>query len=203
MLKSKLVALTVASAAALALAPSAHAATDYFMRLDPVSTDTQIKGESTDATFKDWISIKSFNWGVENPTTLTSATGGAGTGKAKFNQLEVEKTVDSTTPQVFQRLASGQHFAGVEIVARKAGATAPSSATPTRYYFSLAFPVSQEQSGDSGDDAPAEKLTFSFGAVQQKYVRQLATGAAAAPVFGTWNQVLNTASIDKLPTDMS
>ena len=42
MLKTKLAALTVASVTALAVAPSAHAATDYFMRLDPVRADQQI-----------------------------------------------------------------------------------------------------------------------------------------------------------------
>ena len=52
-----------------------------------------------------YIQIKSFNCGVENPATIGSATGGAGAGKAKFNQLTVDKDVDSTTPQVFQRLA--------------------------------------------------------------------------------------------------
>ena len=77
MLKSKLVALTVASAAALALAPSAHAATDYFMRIDPVTPDQAIKGETLDKDYKDWVEIKSFSFGVENPTTIGSQTGGA------------------------------------------------------------------------------------------------------------------------------
>jgi type VI secretion system secreted protein Hcp len=200
MLKSKLAALTAASVVALAAAPSAHAATDYFMRLDPVSADQQINGESQDTTYKNYIQIKSFDFGVENPTTVGSATGGAGAGKAKFNQLTVDKVVDSTTPQVFQRLASGQHFAGVEIVARKAGGGAGPS-NPTRYYFSLAYPVSQEQSGDSGDDVPTETLTFAYGGFAQKVFRQSPGGTTGTSLFGSWSQVTNTATLDKLPTD--
>src|SRR3954469_7492785 len=164
MLKTKLAALTVAAGTALAIAPSAHAATDYFMRIDPGPGNTQIAGESQDVNFpgkQGYIAIKSFSYGVENATTIGSQTGGAGTGKATFNELAIEKDVDSTSPQIFQALAQGQHFNGVEIIARKAGA--PTSATPSRYYFSLAFPTSDEQNGNSGDETTQQKLTFNYG----------------------------------------
>src|SRR4051794_39288982 len=99
MLKPKLIALAAATVAALAIAPSAHAAGyDCFMRLDPGPADTQITGESVDQTYKGYIQIKSFDMGIENPTTIGSMSGGAGAGKAKFDELTVEKPVDSTTP---------------------------------------------------------------------------------------------------------
>jgi type VI secretion system secreted protein Hcp len=208
MLKTKLAALTVAAGTALAIAPSAHAATDYFMRIDPGPGNTQITGESNDVQFKGWTEIKSFDMGVENVTTIGSATAGAGTGKAKFDELTIEKDVDSTSPQIFQALAQGQHFNGIEIVARKAGGTTTSIAasTPTRYYFSLAYPTKDEQSGDAGDDTPQETLTFNYGGFTQKYVPQTATGAAKPAIFGKWSQISNSTSWDMLaplPTDMS
>jgi type VI secretion system secreted protein Hcp len=202
MLKSKLVALTVASAAALALAPSAHAATDYFMRVDPVTADQAVKGEALDKDYKDWIQLKSFDFGVENPTTIGSQTGGAGTGKAKLNELHVEKSVDSTTPLMLQRLATGSHFAGIEIVARKSGMTGAAATNPTRYYFSMAFPTEQVQIGDAGDDVPTEKLTFVYGALAMKTFRQTPGTTTGANAFGQWNQVLNSTQIDKLPGEM-
>jgi type VI secretion system secreted protein Hcp len=194
MLKTKLAALTVAAGTALAIAPSAHAATDYFMRIDPVQGQPQIQGESQDAAFpgsKGYIEIKSFDYSVENPTTIGSATSGAGAGKAKFNDLEIEKNVDQTSPQVFQALAAGQHYNGVEIVARKAGQT---TATPivNRYYFSLAVPTSDEQSGDAGDETTQEKLTFAYGGLALKYVPQTATGAAKAAVLAKWSVLTNS-----------
>src|SRR3954454_17059684 len=145
MLKTKLAALIVAAGTALAIAPSAHAATDYFMRIDPGPGNTQIAGESQDVNLsgqQGYIAIKAFSYGVENSTTISSQTGGAGAGKAKFNQLEIEKDVDSTSPQIFAALARGQHFNGIEILARKAGART-ASPTVSRYYFSLAFPTSE------------------------------------------------------------
>jgi type VI secretion system secreted protein Hcp len=206
MLKTKLAALTVAAGTALAIAPSAHAATDYFMRIDPGPGNTQITGESTDVQYKGWTEIKSFNMGVENITTVGSATGGAGAGKAKFDELTIEKDVDSTSPQIFQALAQGQHFNGIEIVARKAGATAATAgSTPLRYYFSLAYPTKDEQSGDAGGETPQEKLTFNYGGFVQKYVPQTTTGAAKPAIFGKWSQISNSTSWDMLaalPTEM-
>lgn len=35
--------------------------------------------------------IKDFSFGVENPTTIGSATGGAGAGKIKFNEFTIKK----------------------------------------------------------------------------------------------------------------
>src|SRR6476469_8434919 len=208
MLKTKLAALTVAAGTALAIAPSAHAATDYFMRIDPGPGNTQIAGESQDVSFpgkQGYIEIKSFRYGVENPTTIGSQTGGAGVGKAKFNELEIEKNVDSTSPQIFQALAQGQHFNGIEIVARKAGA-ATGAPVASRSYFSLAFPTSEQQSGDAGEETAQEKLTFNYGGLALKYVGQTATGAAKPAVLAKWSQTTNSTLWDQmaaLPADMS
>jgi hypothetical protein len=38
----------------------------------------------------------SFN--IENPTTIGSATGGAGAGKIKFNEVTIKKPTDSASP---------------------------------------------------------------------------------------------------------
>ena len=42
--------------------------------------------------------IKDFSFGVENPTTIGSATGGAGAGKIKLNELTIKKTTDTASP---------------------------------------------------------------------------------------------------------
>jgi len=204
MLKTKLAALIVAAGTALAIAPSAHAATDYFMRIDPGPGNTQIAGESRDVNLsgkQGYIAIKAFSYGVENPTTISSQTSGAGAGKVKFNALEIQKDVDSSSPQIFAALARGQHFNGIEILARKAGATIVS-----RYYFSLAYPTAEEQSADAGEDTPQEKLTFTYGGLALKYVGQTPTGAAQPAVLAKWSQITNSTLWDQmaaLPTDMS
>lgn len=62
----------VLSVSAVLAQSSAFAAVDLFLNLDGVT------GESTDKAHLGWIEIASFQFGVTSPTTIGSATGGAG-----------------------------------------------------------------------------------------------------------------------------
>jgi type VI secretion system secreted protein Hcp len=185
MLKTKLVAAALTSAAIFVAAPAAHAADDYFLKIDGLA------GEATAGSTKEAIAINSFELGIENTTSIGSATGGAGTGKATFQKLVVTKPIDSTSPLFFQRVGTGQHFTGMELVARKAGATSGGT-TYMRWALQPVFVTKQEHSGSTGDDAPTETLTFVFGAMQQTFTKQTTTGAVTGNVIKVWNQVTNT-----------
>jgi hypothetical protein len=64
-----------------------------------------------------------------------------------------------------------------------------------RYTFQPVFVTSQTQTGTTGEGIK-EKLTLSYGAVQQTYVKPGATaGAPATNVFGAWNQLTNSSSM--------
>ena len=185
MLKTKLVAAALTSAAVFVAAPAAHAASDYYLKVDGIA------GESVALGAKEAIEVHSFELGVENPTTIGSVSGGAGVGKAKFQEFTITKPVDSTSPHFFKRLATGQSLTGMELVARKAG-----SAGPVKPYMSWSFqPVfvtKQEHTGSNGDDVPMEKLTFVYGAMRLNYAKQSSTGVVTGNVIQTWNQITNT-----------
>src|SRR5438094_7169082 len=68
----------------------------------------------------DAFEIKDFSFGVENPTTIGSATGGAGAGKIKFNEFTIKKTTDKASPLFFKSCVSGTHFKEVKLAVRKA-----------------------------------------------------------------------------------
>src|ERR1041385_2190139 len=91
---------------------------DYFIWFD------KIEGTSTDEHFKGAFEIKDWSFGVENPTTIGSATGGAGSGKAKFNEFTIKKTTDQASPLFFRSCAAGTHFPKIELFCRKAGGEA-------------------------------------------------------------------------------
>src|SRR2546423_9122241 len=78
-----------------------RAAVDAFIWFDSEAPTAAITGTSQDAVFKGsqgWFEIKDFSFGVENPTTIGSATGGAGAGKIKFNEFTIKKTTDVSSP---------------------------------------------------------------------------------------------------------
>src|SRR5919201_322401 len=76
------------------------------------------KGETKDTVYgKDGplgdnaaFEIKDFSFGVENPTTIGSATGGAGAGKIKFNEFTIKKTTDKASAAFFKNCCAGAHY---------------------------------------------------------------------------------------------
>jgi type VI secretion system secreted protein Hcp len=155
----------------------------------PTGTIT-IKGESQDQNHLNWIGVKSVAFGIENPITIGSATSGAGVGKAKLDQLEITKAVDSASPLLFSAVGLGVHFPTVTLAIRKAGGTT----APTDYLiytFAMVFVSEVSWSAESGDDTPTEKVTLVYGAMSISYAKQSPTGALLTPVVSNWSQVLN------------
>ena len=172
-------------AAVFAVAPAAHAANDYYLKLDGIAGETVV-GKTTDA-----IAIHSFAWEIENKTSIGSASGGAGAGKAQFNELTVTKNVDSTSPALLTRVGTGQHLAAMELVARKAGQPAQIS---MRYCFQPVFVTSVKHTGAQGDEGTTEEVTFTYGAMSETYAKQNPNGSTSN-VASAWNQMTNASTM--------
>ena len=78
-------------------------AIDMFMKVEGVN------GESKDSNHKDWTNIESFDWGAEQPGSMTSG-GGGGAGKVNFNDLTVVAAIDKAAPTILKNCATGQHL---------------------------------------------------------------------------------------------
>jgi len=181
-------ALVTTVAAVAVVAPNAHAASDYFMKVDGITGESQANG------MQGYIDIDGFSFQAEQLGTAVTG-GGMGAGKAQFDGLEVTKPVDAATPQLFQRLGAGTHLASVEVVSRST-ATAPY----VRYCFQNALITSQKQEGASGDNVH-ETLKFSVLAAGQQFTRQNPDGTLGNSVFGGWDLKTNMAlTIDKQPS---
>lgn len=89
-------------------------APDIFLKIE--GTD----GESLDAKHKDEIEVLSFSWGVTN-SGATGAGGGAGAGKATFQDLSFIHKIDKASPLLMRACATGRHLKEATITYRKAG----------------------------------------------------------------------------------
>lgn len=147
-----------------------------------------IVGESQDPTHIGAVELTEFSFGVENPNTIGSATSGAGSGKAKFDEFTIKKGVDLASPNLFQACGQGCHFPFVQLTVRKAGGTKLDYLTWT---FAMVYVTKVEWSGGSGEDAPEENVTFVYGAMQVQYTQQDATGQPLGTSEVAWSQVLN------------
>lgn len=136
---------------------------------------------------KEAIVVESFSWGAANPTTIGSATGGAGAGKIAFNELHINKKVDRASPLLFKQMASGAHYKTAILTLRKAGEKEPYMT----FTMDTAF-ISKMDYGGGTPEVADEEVTFVFGKVLVQSTERNADGTLAAPVQMGWDQITNT-----------
>jgi type VI secretion system secreted protein Hcp len=161
-------------------APSANT-TQFVYHLDT-------EGATADMNMS--FEIKDFSFGVENPTTIGSATGGAGAGKIQFNEFTIKKTVDKSTPALFKNCAVGAHYKTVTLEMRKSTNTsAPGSVVFMTFQFGTVFTTKIDWSGP-GDEGPEESISFVYGQLTLKYLPNDATNTTS----NGWDVIQNKAA---------
>ncbi len=158
---------------------------DAFLKLDG------IKGESKDSKHAGETEIYSFSFGAHNPTTIGSASGGAGAGKVSFQSFSFMKKTDSASPLIFQACCQGTHIATGGLTLRKAGGDNPLEYL--KWGFKTVFIESIQWAGSTGgDDSPSESVSFVYGQKTIDYQPQSAKGAAeGGAIHGGWDVTIN------------
>jgi type VI secretion system secreted protein Hcp len=136
-----------------------------------------INGESIDAKHKDEIEVLSFSWGVTNG--LASAAGGAGAGKATFQDLSIVHHVDKSSPLLMKACATGVHFKDATITCRKAG-------KDQQEYFVVKMNdviVTGVMQSTADGQQGSETINLTFAKIDIEYVPQKADGSLDAGIF--------------------
>jgi type VI protein secretion system component Hcp len=162
-----------------------------------ISGAGQPAGESTDSVFSTLkaLELKSFDFSLENPNTVSSGTTGAGAGKAKFGVFSVKKDVDKASTPLFQCCACGAHFPSVCLAIRKSGGD---KLIYIQYMFRMVFVTKIGWSGGGGEENPEESIEFVYGAMGIWYLPQSPTGGAdpGGPLIQNYSVVTNKPVID-------
>ena len=156
---------------------------------------TKPQGESQDKWFnsKGAFECLQFGFGVAQPDTTGSASGGASAGKAKFEEFTIEKFVDLASVPLYSACCAGAHFPSVCLAIRKAGG---SNLLYLQYIFRMVFVTGINWSGGGGEEAPKESIKFKFGAMGIQYVKQLSTGGPGTPIQVMWSQITNKPTLE-------
>jgi len=155
--------------AVVLVALPAPAAVDMFLDFDP-----DIPGESTDKAYKDKVDVLAWSWGMSNSGT-THLGGGAGAGKANFQDLSLTKYVDKASPNLMFHCASGKHIDKATLTVRKAGAM------PVEYItieMTDVLITAVSTGGSGGEDRLTENVTLNFAEVKYTYVPTKPDGTA-------------------------
>lgn len=151
-------------------------ATDMFLKLDG------IKGESGDSKHKEEIEIKSFSFGVHQVGSAASG-GGAGTGKAGFDDLHVSKSADKATPALMKVCATGEHIKNATLTVRKAGKD------QQEYYIIKMTDLIVSSVTNLGQDGevPSEQVALNYSTIKFTYKEQKADGTLGGTVEFGWD----------------
>lgn len=151
-------------------------ATDMFLMLDG------IKGESQADKHAGEIEISSFSFGVHQVGSASSG-GGAGTGKASFDDLHVSKHADKATPILMQKCATGDHIKNAILTVRKAGKD------QQEYYVIKMTDLIVSSVANMGNDGeiPSEQVSLNFSTIEFTYKEQTATGSLGGTTTFGWD----------------
>jgi type VI protein secretion system component Hcp len=139
------------------------------------------------------IQLQSFKIETENPTTIGSATGGAGAGKVKFVDFKFSKRVDASSVNLFQALTRGAHFDEVDVIVRRAGGD-PKAKPAIEYKMKFVFLTNITTSSANG--SLIEHITGALGALQVEVTPQKSNGSQGQTTTGSWSQVKNSPTFE-------
>ena len=158
-------------------------AVDAFLKL------AGIDGESTDDKHKGWIELLSHSFGMSQPASAASATGGRTTERVNISDFSITKVEDKASPYLALACCDGRHIKDVKVELCEA------SQDKHKYVEFVLEDViisSFQISGSSGGDKPAENITFNFGKIKWEYTPLGHDGKAGTKVGPLgWNLELN------------
>jgi type VI secretion system secreted protein Hcp len=174
--------LGTASALA-AIAPLSKASADLFLKLDG------IVGESLDKVHKDEIQVQSFSLGVSN-TGSTQVGGGAGAGRANFQDMSLSATLYKASPALANSSPSRQRQTKPTLTFRTPGATSVAAEVYSVVLENVVV-TSVSTAGNADETRPNETYSLNYGSIVWKYTPTLSNGSPGTSVTAGWNITQN------------
>lgn len=148
-----------------------------------------VEGESTVHDHEKEIDILSASWGAAQSSSVHFG-GGAGTAKVNVHDLSVTKRVDSSSPDLFLKTCTGQHYDTATLVYLKSGGNDNTQVAYLQYEMSEVYVSSMHQSG-GGDQFAQESVSLSFSKVKISYWPQNDDGSQGEVKEVTFNVKTN------------
>jgi len=128
---------------------------DAFLKIDGID------GESQDKNHPNEIEIDSFSWGVSNPNTAGSGSGG-GTGKASLQDFHFAAQTTKASPNLMLACATGKHIQTVTLTCRKAGGTSQVEFLKIKLQDCLVSSYSLGGSAEGDAVVPEDQFSLNF-----------------------------------------
>ena len=146
-----------------------------------------VTGESNDVSYQDAIEVLAWSWSATNSGTTHLSEGGAGV--SNFEDLSITKWVDTSSPILLAKIATGSLINSADLIVVREG-------TNPVEYFRLNLTnviVSSLSTGGSVDgNRLTENISLNFAQFEVRYVPLAAEGPGSTPVEFGWDIPANT-----------
>jgi type VI secretion system secreted protein Hcp len=156
---------------------------DAFLELDGIPGDSQAQGHAGS------IEIETYSWGLTNSATIGTVGGGAGSGKATFQDIQFTAFTSKASPLIAKACATGQHIQTANLHLVKAGGS-PFEFITVKLQDVIVTSYQQGGAPD-GDAAPTDSFSLLYLKIEFDYTPQKADGSADAPVVFTFDVAAN------------
>jgi type VI protein secretion system component Hcp len=146
-----------------------------------------VAGDSTEASHKGWIRVASLDWGVNNATTIGSATGGAGAGKLAAEPLRLTIPSGPWSREFVNNISKGTHYPQVVIDHFN-----PDGRPSFRLTIGTLF-LTKYGNSPAAKESAQDEIEGVFGSFRVEYYVVSADGKVTANPVG-WNVITNTAN---------
>lgn len=155
-------------------------ATDYFLKIDGIESESRRKGHEKE------IELMSWGFGCSQ-TALGEFGGGQGTaGRVSVQDFHFTKMMCKAGPKIVQTMFSGEHIPKVKCTARRLGLTGGEPLDYLIWEFEDVVISSHSYSGPSSE-VPTEAVSFRFGKCKVHYRAVKADGSPEGALSGGWD----------------
>jgi type VI secretion system secreted protein Hcp len=159
-------------------------AIDVYLKIDG------IKGESQDDKHKDWIECESVSWGLHQPRSATSSTGGGHTAeRVEIEEITFSKLADLSSPTLMQTCAMGKTIPKAKFEFMRADG----NGVPIKY-FEIELEnvlVGAITPGLEAGSILGEHVSLKFSKVKWRYTQQKISGGGGGSTVGGWDLAAN------------
>ena len=149
-----------------------------------LSTDAQLTYYMTYDGAPGWLELSGFSMSLSNPTTIGSATGGAGAGKVSLDEAKLELGMSNEIVQLLANLTEGHAIKFLEVEAYSPGGKG--AQLVDEYYFDTVYLNSLHTDG-TANTLGIDAAKFSHG-----HVDYGPSGAVSGTVAEGWDFTHNT-----------
>lgn len=149
-----------------------------------------IKGDSADGDHVGWIECTSAKWGIAQPKSATSSTGGGHTAeRCEHGEVVITKLADLASPILLQACSSGKTIPKAKIEFMRADGNGERVK-----YFEIELEnvlIGGAIASVHEGELLSEHLGMKYSKVNWKYTRQSIAGGAQGSTAGGWNLSTN------------